>query len=46
MNHIEPFPSHLPYIVLYVGTWTHRLASPIHSPPFLLISNVSGTLWP
>jgi len=39
----KPLSSHLPYIVSYVGTLTHRLDSPIHSPSFFLIAKVSST---
>ena len=40
---MKPLPSHLPYVVLYVGTPTHRTNIPVHSPYFFLMANVSGT---
>lgn len=39
---MEPLPSHLHYFVSYVGTLTHRLTSPIHSPYFFSTENVSS----
>lgn len=38
-----PLPSHLPYVVSYVGTLTHRPTSPVHSP-FFQMANVSGAI--
>lgn len=39
---IEPFPYHIPYIVSYMGTLTHRSTCPIHSPSFFSMANLSG----
>jgi len=38
----EPLPSHLPCIVLYLGTPIHRMTTHVHSPSLFLIFNVSS----
>lgn len=41
---MKSLPSHLPFIVSYVGTQTHRPSIPIHPPSLFSMANISGSV--